>query len=115
MQGFNLVIDMEKVEKVVVVKKKKNQVKPDLKRTNKRYISFNDKEMSAIDCFCKKYKVSNRSKFMREAIISAILKKFDEDYPTLFEVDPPTLFTNSPNPNYRVKNTNTRVNETQLV
>ena len=56
----------------------------DLLRQNKKTILFNNKELKAIESYCRKYKVNNRSKFMREAIISSILKKVDEDYPTLF-------------------------------
>jgi hypothetical protein len=29
--------------------------------------------------------VANRSKFMRETIVTAILKQFDKDYPSLFD------------------------------
>jgi hypothetical protein len=29
---------------------------------------------------------------MRETILTAVLKKFDEDYPTLFEFEKPNLF-----------------------
>jgi len=29
---------------------------------------------------------------MREVIMTGILKKFDEDYPTLFEFEKPNLF-----------------------
>jgi len=56
----------------------------DLLRTNRREIRFNNRELSAIESYCKRYRINNRSKFMREAIITSILKKFDEDYPTLF-------------------------------
>ena len=56
----------------------------DLLRTNRREIRFNNRELSAIESYCKRYRIHNRSKFMREAIITSILKKFDEDYPTLF-------------------------------
>ena len=58
----------------------------DLLRSNKKAIRFNNKEMKAIDTYCRKYKIINRSKFMREAIIGTILKKFDEDYPSLFQL-----------------------------
>ena len=34
---------------------------------------------------------------MREAIITAVLKKFDEDYPTLWEEEEKTLFSNNGN------------------
>lgn len=66
--------------------KNKNKNKDNnLKRTNRHTIYFNNHEFAAISRFCNKYKVSNRSKFMREAIITEILKKFDDDYPSLFE------------------------------
>ena len=56
----------------------------DLLRKNKKSILFNNKEMKVIESYCEKYRIQNRSKFMREAIITTILKKLDEDYPTLF-------------------------------
>lgn len=56
----------------------------DLLRINKRSILFNNREIKAIDNYCRKYRIGNRSKFMREAIITSILKKFEDDYPTLF-------------------------------
>ena len=56
----------------------------DLLRVNKKSISFNNRELKAIDTYCSRYKIDNRSKFMREAIITSVLKKFDDDYPTLF-------------------------------
>jgi len=63
------------------MEQKKNN---DLLRKNQKGIRFNNKELKAIETYCKKYKIQNRSKFMREAIITTILKKFDEDSPTLF-------------------------------
>jgi hypothetical protein len=66
------------------VKQKRNR-EADLKRINKKVIAFNNKELKAIDHYCKKYRVDNKTRFMREAIITVILKKFDEDYPTLWD------------------------------
>lgn len=60
----------------------------DLKRGNRRTICFNKHEIAAIDNYCSKYKVDNRSKFMREAIITEVLRKFDVDYPKLFDDSP---------------------------
>ena len=72
--------------------KKRNAVKDEsLKRIHRKSILFNKREMQAIDHYCKKYKIKNKSKFMREMIITSVLKKFDEDYPSLFEKRP-TLF-----------------------
>ncbi len=46
---------------------------------------LNDYELNAFLTYCDKYKIKNKSKFIREALMSAILEKFDEDYPRLFE------------------------------
>jgi hypothetical protein len=56
-----------------------------LKRRKRQAIMFNQREMNAIDHYCSRFKVDNRSKFMREAIITEVLKKFDQNYPTLWE------------------------------
>jgi hypothetical protein len=56
-----------------------------LKRRTRQAIMFNQREMKAIEHYCRKFRVDNRSKFMREAIITEVLKKFDENYPTLWE------------------------------
>lgn len=72
--------------------KNRNKIKDEsLKRKYRKSILFNKREIQAIDHYCKKYKITNKSKFMRELIISSVLKKFDEDYPSLFEKKP-TLF-----------------------
>ncbi|UCG27647.1 MAG: hypothetical protein JSV24_11860 [Bacteroidales bacterium] len=68
-----------------------------LKRTNRYTIMFNDRELNALNAFFERYKISNRSRYMREAIITAILKKFDEDYPTLWEEKEPNLFSKNLN------------------
>lgn len=74
--------------------KRKYHREPDLKRINRKVISFNNKELTAIEVYCKKYRIDNRSQFMRETIISAVLKKFTDDYPTLWEDQQLKLFSN---------------------
>ncbi len=64
-----------------------------LKRTHKQTLLLNNKELRAIKLYCERYKISNRAKFMREAIVMAVLRKMDEDHPTLFEYAEPTLFS----------------------
>jgi hypothetical protein len=54
------------------------------RRTHRKTLVFNDAEIDAIDSFCVKYKISNQTKFFREAIISKILQKSEEDHPKLF-------------------------------
>ncbi|MCF8222518.1 MAG: hypothetical protein K9J25_05170 [Bacteroidales bacterium] len=53
---------------------------------------LNDREMRAIDIYCQRYRIKNKSGFLRETVMNAILKKFDEDLPSLFEVNEPDLF-----------------------
>ncbi|MFP4019043.1 MAG: hypothetical protein ACLFNL_06915 [Bacteroidales bacterium] len=73
---------------------------PKLKRVHKKSILFNKKEINAINNYCKRYKIKNKSKLMREFIIGAILQKFDEDYPSLFE-DQPNLFAGKQETNHQ--------------
>jgi hypothetical protein len=73
------------------VKKRKAEKDDSLKRVHRKSILFNNREIQAIEHYIKKYKITNKSKFMREIIITSVLKKFDEDYPSLFEKKP-TLF-----------------------
>ncbi len=73
--------------------KRKYHKEPDLKRVNSKVILFNNKELTAINGYCKKYSVENKSQFMRESIISAVLKKFSDDYPTLWDDSQLKLFT----------------------
>lgn len=54
------------------------------KRKNRVAIMLNDDEMKAMNRFIETYKIKNKSRFIRETLMTAILKKFDEDHPTLF-------------------------------
>lgn len=55
------------------------------KREHRIVISLNDKEKKVFDNFCKKYKIEKKAKFVRETLFLFILKRLDEDYPTLFD------------------------------
>ena len=68
--------EKKKVEKVQRIAK--------LVRRHKKMVTFNDSELEVINAFCKKYKIDNKTKFIREAVISTILRKTEEDHPTLF-------------------------------
>ena len=52
---------------------------------NERY-SFlvNADEKQTIENYLRKYKISNRSRWMRETLITFIIRNLDHDYPTLF-------------------------------
>lgn len=66
-----------------------------MKRVHRQSFLLNAREMRAIKRYCEKYKVDNKSKFIRETVVTAILKKFDDDHPTLFGIDEnPNLFSN---------------------
>ena len=65
---------------------KKNRAKgTPRKRTKKAEFALNEEEFEVINFYLKKYKITNRSRWFRETIISHILKNMDMDYPTLFE------------------------------
>lgn len=63
-----------------------NKDDPKFKRKHQLSLLLNDYELQALNKYCSRYKVKNKSKFMRETIVTAILQRFDEDYPTLFEI-----------------------------
>ncbi len=48
------------------------------------HFSLNEKEYDLLCAYAKKYKIQNRSRWIRETIITHILKNLDLDYPTLF-------------------------------
>jgi len=54
-------------------------------RTHKQAFTLNDEENRALDRYIVKYKVQNKSKFIRETLMIAIIRKFEEDHPTLFD------------------------------
>jgi len=54
-------------------------------REFKMSILLNESEMRALDRFCNQYGVANRSRLVRETLMRAILKKMDNDQPTLFD------------------------------
>lgn len=54
-------------------------------RKNKIELALNNMELKAINHYCDRYRISNRSKFLREAILTEVLRRFDSDYPSLFE------------------------------
>jgi metal-responsive CopG/Arc/MetJ family transcriptional regulator len=55
-----------------------------LVRKNRVAVMLNDEEIKALNRFINTYKIKNKSRFVRETLMTAILKKFDEDHPTLF-------------------------------
>jgi hypothetical protein len=64
----------------------KEPIKQRTTSTRKNRVAFmlNDEEMKALTRFITTYKVKNKSRFVRETLMTAILKRFEEDHPTLF-------------------------------
>ena len=56
-----------------------------LKRKHSVQFLFNDLELQAFEKYCRKYKISNKSKFIRETVMTEVLGQFDRDYPSLFD------------------------------
>ena len=56
-------------------------------QTRKERYSFlvNPEEKQTIDKYLLKYKIRNRSRWMRETLMTFIIKNLDQDYPTLFD------------------------------
>lgn len=54
-------------------------------RTNRVSILLNHSELRALDRYCEKYGVRNRSRFVRETLMRSVLKRFEKDAPTLFD------------------------------
>jgi hypothetical protein len=56
-------------------------------RTHRQIFTLNDEENKALNRYITKYKVKNKSKFIRETLMMAVIRKFEEDHPTLFDLD----------------------------
>jgi hypothetical protein len=63
-----------------------------LKRNNRLSVLLNNREMRALGIYCNRYRVKNKSEFLRETIIKAIIKRFEDEHPTLWEEKEPNLF-----------------------
>jgi hypothetical protein len=63
-----------------------------LKRTNRLSLMLNNREMRALGIYCNRYRVKNKSEFLRGTIMKAILKRFEDEHPTLWEESELTLF-----------------------
>jgi len=56
-----------------------------LKRNHRTAFLLNDKEKEAMESYCRKNKIKNKSKFMRETLMKTVMDHFLDDYPTLFD------------------------------
>ncbi|MBQ1647057.1 MAG: ribbon-helix-helix protein, CopG family [Bacteroidales bacterium] len=58
--------------------------KESLLRSHRKSVLFNDREMSAIDEYCRRFKVRSRSALIRQAVMERVLRGLEENHPTLF-------------------------------
>jgi hypothetical protein len=63
-----------------------------LRRSNRLSLMLNNREMRALGIYCDRFRIKNKSEFLRETIMRAILKRFEEEHPTLWEEPESTLF-----------------------
>ena len=54
------------------------------KRERQMSILLSDEEQLIVDRYLEKYKITNKSRWLRETILMFIHKNMEEDYPTLF-------------------------------
>ena len=54
------------------------------KRERRMSILLSDDEQLLVDRYLEKYKITNKSRWLRETILMFIHKNMEEDYPTLF-------------------------------
>ncbi|MDP4223021.1 MAG: hypothetical protein Q8868_06885 [Bacteroidota bacterium] len=73
--------------------KRKLQKEEQLKRNNRLSLMLNERESRALGIYCDRFRVRNKSEFLRDTIMKAILKRFDSEHPTLWEESEPTLFS----------------------
>lgn len=55
-----------------------------LKRKYRKAVLFNERELAAIDEYCRRFRVSSRSALIRQAVMERVLKNLEETPPTLF-------------------------------
>ncbi|MBR8704964.1 hypothetical protein IX307_002055 [Bacteroides pyogenes] len=55
-----------------------------VKRERRMSILLSEDEQLIVDRYLEKYKITNKSRWLRETILMFIHKNMEEDYPTLF-------------------------------
>lgn len=68
-------------------KKDKKSIKTSVTESKRQFrmmCSLNQNEQKIVDRYLAKYKISNKSRWVRETLLMSIYKTTAEDYPTLF-------------------------------
>lgn len=53
-------------------------------RDKQANFSLSEDELNLVNLYIKKYKITNKSRWLRETILAHVLKSLEMDYPTLF-------------------------------
>jgi hypothetical protein len=53
-------------------------------RKSRMVCLMSEEELRIVDAYLKKYKITNKARWMRETLLATIYKNMEEDYPTLF-------------------------------
>lgn len=53
-------------------------------RTERYSFLVSPEEKQMVESYLRKYRIGNRSRWMRETLMTFIIKNLDQDYPTLF-------------------------------
>lgn len=68
------------------MKKKVKSVKPEpVVRDERLTCLLSKEEKQVLDSYLRKYHITNRSRWMRETLMTFILQNLEMDYPTLFD------------------------------
>jgi len=67
-------------KKILAPTTKRNSV-----RSHRQVFALNDEENKALNRYIAKYKIPNKSKFIRETLMITIIRKLEEDHPRLFD------------------------------
>lgn len=54
------------------------------KRQSRMTCLMSEDEQKIVDRYLEKYKITNKSRWLRETILMFVYKNMEEDYPTLF-------------------------------
>ena len=54
------------------------------KRRQRMVCLMSEEEVRIVDNYLKKYKITNKARWLRETVLAFIYQKMEEDYPTLF-------------------------------
>lgn len=68
------------------------QKEEQLRRTNRLSLMLNNREAKALGIYCNRFRIKNKSEFLRTTIMKEILKRFGDEHPTLWEDSERTLF-----------------------